>query len=122
MTLNKPIIVFQVLYGIREYACTATDIMARRTRLAFLNVHAAAEALPRIVEIMAKELGWSSEQKQVSQIQPTLHSATPILFSGLPGKMEVASFGHLSDSTCSQFHLLVKTAFFRLAWVGNASE
>lgn len=52
-------------YGIREYACTAVDIIARRTRLAFLNVHAAAESLPSIIEIMAKELGWTAAQKQV---------------------------------------------------------
>lgn len=39
-------------YGIKEYACTAVDMISRRTRLAFLNVQAAEEALPRIVELM----------------------------------------------------------------------
>ena len=33
--------------------------------MAFLNVMAAEEALPRIVEIMAKELGWSKAKQQV---------------------------------------------------------
>nr|XP_033471867.1 glycerol-3-phosphate dehydrogenase, mitochondrial isoform X1 [Epinephelus lanceolatus] len=58
-----PYIESEVLYAIKEYACTATDVIARRTRLGFLNVQAADEALPRIVEIMGKELGWSEEHK-----------------------------------------------------------
>jgi glycerol-3-phosphate dehydrogenase len=48
----------------REYACTAVDVLARRTRLAFLNAQAAADALPRIVEIMMDELKWSQERAQ----------------------------------------------------------
>ena len=44
---------------------TAIDILARRTRLSFLNAHAALDALPRIVDIMADEFGWSySERKK----------------------------------------------------------
>ena len=38
------------------------DVLARRTRLAFQNVQAAHESLPRIVEIMAKELNWSKAE------------------------------------------------------------
>ncbi|MCI4375921.1 hypothetical protein PGIGA_G00114970 [Pangasianodon gigas] len=59
-----PYIESEVMYGIKEYACTAIDMIARRTRLGFLNVQAADEALPRIVEIMAKELKWSEEKKK----------------------------------------------------------
>lgn len=33
-------------------------------RLAFLNVQAAEEALPKIVDIMAEELTWSKAEKQ----------------------------------------------------------
>ena len=55
----------QVLYAMREYACTAVDIIARRTRLAFLNVHAAEEAVPRVIELMAKELNWSKDLQKV---------------------------------------------------------
>jgi glycerol-3-phosphate dehydrogenase len=54
-----------VKYGIKEYACTAVDMISRRTRLAFLNVQAAEEALPRIVELMGRELNWSELRKQV---------------------------------------------------------
>lgn len=59
-----PYIESEVLYAIKEYACTALDIIARRTRLGFLNVQAADEALPRIVQIMGKELNWSEERKK----------------------------------------------------------
>lgn len=41
-------------------------MIARRLRLAFLNVQAAQEALPIIVNIMAEELNWSSEEKEVN--------------------------------------------------------
>lgn len=59
-----PYIESEVQYAVKEYACTAIDIIARRTRLGFLNVQAAEEALPRIVEIMGKELKWSEQKKK----------------------------------------------------------
>lgn len=49
-------------YGVREYAMTAIDMIARRLRLAFLNVQATQEALPDIVEIMGEELKWSESE------------------------------------------------------------
>ena len=45
-----------------EYARTAVDVLARRTRLSFLNAHAAEEALPRILALMQGELKWSKER------------------------------------------------------------
>ena len=63
------IFVFQVRYAMKEYAATAVDVVARRLRLAFLNVNAAEEALPRIIEIMADELKWSkAEQKRQMEL------------------------------------------------------
>ncbi|XP_077296275.1 glycerophosphate oxidase 1 isoform X2 [Arctopsyche grandis] len=59
-----PYIDAEVRYGVREYACTAIDMIARRLRLAFLNVQAAQEALPGIIDIMAEELKWSNEEKK----------------------------------------------------------
>jgi len=50
---------------VREYAVTAVDMIARRLRLAFLNVQAAQEALPTIVNIMAEELNWNNDEKEV---------------------------------------------------------
>lgn len=57
-----------MIYAVREYACTAVDVLARRTRLAFLNVHAAEEALPRVIELMARELEWSPEHQKVGLV------------------------------------------------------
>uniref|UniRef100_A0A4W3HZE5 Glycerol-3-phosphate dehydrogenase, mitochondrial n=1 Tax=Callorhinchus milii TaxID=7868 RepID=A0A4W3HZE5_CALMI len=59
-----PYIEAEVTYAVKEYACTAIDVIARRTRLAFQNIQAAEEALPRIVEIMAAELNWNEQKKQ----------------------------------------------------------
>ncbi|CAH1105150.1 unnamed protein product [Psylliodes chrysocephalus] len=59
-----PYIDAEVRYGVKEYAMTAIDMIARRVRLAFLNVQAAQEALPDIVNIMAEELGWSAAEKK----------------------------------------------------------
>jgi glycerol-3-phosphate dehydrogenase len=55
----------EVVYAVRyEYAQTAIDVLARRTRLSFLNARAALESLPRVVDIMASELNWSRAQKK----------------------------------------------------------
>jgi glycerol-3-phosphate dehydrogenase len=54
-----PVIEAEIKYATRkEYACTVVDVIARRTRLAFLNVEAAREVVPRIIQIMAKQLKW----------------------------------------------------------------
>ena len=59
------IFVLQVVYACREQARRAVDVIARRTRLAFLNVPATEEALPRIIEIMAQELKWNKAKQKV---------------------------------------------------------
>lgn len=43
---------------------TAIDMIARRLRIAFLNVQAAEEALPEIIRIMGEELKWSEDEKK----------------------------------------------------------
>eukprot|EP01133_Synstelium_polycarpum_P010784 gene10784-12564_t len=65
-----PYIEAEVEYGVREYACTAEDIIARRTRLAFLDNAKSLEALPRIVDLMAPILGWD-KSKKAQQLQET---------------------------------------------------
>uniref|UniRef100_A0A646QGJ3 Glycerol-3-phosphate dehydrogenase n=1 Tax=Hemiscolopendra marginata TaxID=943146 RepID=A0A646QGJ3_9MYRI len=62
-----PYIEAEVRYAVKEYACSAVDVIARRLRLAFLNCQAAEEALPRIVEIMAEELNWSKAEQKVQK-------------------------------------------------------
>uniref|UniRef100_A0A183BHE4 Glycerol-3-phosphate dehydrogenase n=1 Tax=Globodera pallida TaxID=36090 RepID=A0A183BHE4_GLOPA len=54
----------EVSYAIKEYACTAVDVIARRLRLSFLNTYAAHEVLDQVVLIMARELAWSRQETE----------------------------------------------------------
>ncbi|RKO95898.1 DAO-domain-containing protein, partial [Caulochytrium protostelioides] len=57
LAVGYPYIEAEVRYACqREYACKVVDVIARRTRLAFLNAQAANDTLPRVIEIMAEEL------------------------------------------------------------------
>lgn len=79
----------EVRYAVRhEYALTAIDVLARRTRLSFLNAQAALDALPHIVDIMADELGWSysERKKQISKAFQFLGSM------GLPSSFMTSAF------------------------------
>ena len=64
-----PILEAEVRYAVRqEFALHADDVLGRRTRLAFLSVQAAKDALPRTLEIMQEELGWTDQvRKQEEQ-------------------------------------------------------
>ncbi len=69
---NYPFIDGEVRYAVRhEYAQTAADVLARRTRLAFLNAQEALEALPRVIDIMSEELKWS-EKREVKEWMDTV--------------------------------------------------
>jgi glycerol-3-phosphate dehydrogenase len=60
---SYPTIEAEVRWAVREeMARTAYDVATARTRLATLNVRCARQCLPRIVEIMAEELGWSEQR------------------------------------------------------------
>jgi glycerol-3-phosphate dehydrogenase len=68
-TTGYPYLEAEVRYAVeREYAMKPCDILARRTRLAFLNSTAARLTLPKVVEIMADCLGWD-EARQQAEIQ-----------------------------------------------------
>ncbi|KAI0483991.1 FAD dependent oxidoreductase-domain-containing protein [Xylariaceae sp. FL0804] len=59
-----PFVDGEIRYAVHhEYAQTAVDILARRTRLAFLNAQAALECLPRIIDIMTQELHWDKTRQ-----------------------------------------------------------
>ena len=60
-----PFVDGEIRYAVRhEYAQTAVDVLARRTRLAFLNAQAALEALPKVIDLMAEELHWDRHRKE----------------------------------------------------------
>ena len=61
-----PFIDGEIRYAIRhEYAQSAVDVIARRTRLAFLNAEAALESLPSVIDLMGEELKWDARRKLV---------------------------------------------------------
>jgi glycerol-3-phosphate dehydrogenase len=62
---SLPYIEAEIRYACRfEMARTAIDVIARRTRLAFLNANQAADAIHTVVDIMGLELKWDPERKK----------------------------------------------------------
>lgn len=92
-----PFIDGEVRYAVRsEYAQTAVDVLARRTRLSFLNAQAALEALPQVIDIMGEELQWNPTRKELEWTE-TVHFLTSM---GLPeSKLNVTREQVLSGET-----------------------
>ena len=66
---QHPQIDAEVVYAVRhEYAQTAVDVIARRTRLAFLDVNLSMQALPRVLKLMASELGWDKARVEQERL------------------------------------------------------
>lgn len=60
-----PIIEAEIVFSVeQEYALSAEDFLARRTRLAFVDQKVALEVLPNVVGLMGQLLGWKSYQKK----------------------------------------------------------
>jgi glycerol-3-phosphate dehydrogenase len=63
-TTGYPYLEAEIRYAIdHEYAVKPADILARRTRLAYLNSTAAKLTLPKVVEIMGDALGWDEARR-----------------------------------------------------------
>ena len=61
---DYPYIEAEVLYACRhEMAVTVKDMLTIRMRLAYLNSEAAKQAISRVADLMAKELGWSKRER-----------------------------------------------------------
>lgn len=66
ISLLYPFVDGEVRYAVKhEYAQTAVDVLARRTRLAFLNAQAALQALPQVIDIMSEELKWDDKRQDL---------------------------------------------------------
>ncbi|WP_301100875.1 FAD-dependent oxidoreductase [Propionivibrio sp.] len=62
--LDHPYLEAEVVYATRhEFAERACDVLTRRLSLAFLDTAAAKATLPRVIELMAVELGWDQERR-----------------------------------------------------------
>ncbi|CAO2817561.1 unnamed protein product [Amaranthus hypochondriacus] len=81
-----PYLEAEVAYCARyEYCESATDFIARRCRLAFLDTDAARKALPRVIEILAIEHNWNTsrknnELKKAEEFLKTFKSSTNAQF------------------------------------------
>eukprot|EP00127_Corallochytrium_limacisporum_P003272 Clim_evm121s147 gene=Clim_evmTU121s147 len=110
-----PYIEAEVLYSVRkEYANRLVDILARRTRLAFINAQAAEAAIEPIVSIMAPELGWDKKR-----IQEEKELAAEFLKTmGLRHRQAVSfSSGNLSPEDIDKY----RRAFARMDVDGDGS-
>ena len=60
---NHPVLEVEVIYAVRhELAERVIDVLARRMPLALLDTEAAKLAAPRVLELMAEELGWDRQR------------------------------------------------------------
>ncbi|KAK9797836.1 hypothetical protein WJX73_007013, partial [Symbiochloris irregularis] len=77
---GHPVIEAEIIYAMHNEMCeTPEDFIARRTRLAFVDVAATHQALPRIVDLMAEEKGWwrwkkGSELRRAQKYLDTFHA------------------------------------------------
>jgi glycerol-3-phosphate dehydrogenase len=69
-----PYIEAEVRYACQEYVRHVSDYIAFRSRLAFLNTHAAGQAIGVVADIMAEELHWdtATKQREVAQARALL--------------------------------------------------
>ncbi|KAL7314656.1 mitochondrial glycerol-3-phosphate dehydrogenase [Mucor circinelloides] len=47
-----------------DFTSDMFDVLARRTRLTFLNTEAALSAPPKVIELMFEELGWDKQRQE----------------------------------------------------------
>ena len=57
-------VVFYKMHLNRYHKVYIDDVIARRTRLAFLNKEAAIKAIPKVVNLMGNELKWDPEKRK----------------------------------------------------------
>lgn len=72
-----PYVVAEVLFAVRcDWACSIEDIVARRTRLAFVNKEKTIQSIPFIAQILANELKWSEDilEKEIKRTLMFLES------------------------------------------------
>lgn len=61
-----PYLEAEVVFAARhDWACHAEDVLARRTRLAFLNKDAAVKVVPRVVQLLGRELLWDDDRQRL---------------------------------------------------------
>lgn len=72
---DYPFVESEVLYSVQsEMAVKPNDVVCRRVPISFIDVDAAKNTiLPRVVEIMGDELGWTPEKRK-QELQESIDS------------------------------------------------
>ncbi|MFM8268604.1 MAG: glycerol-3-phosphate dehydrogenase/oxidase [Pseudomonadota bacterium] len=69
---KHPIILAEVLYAARnEFVSRSSDVLFRRTRLAFLDKKAAEEAFPKVHALLSEEFHWTDKEKEADRLDFT---------------------------------------------------
>jgi glycerol-3-phosphate dehydrogenase len=64
LAVDVPLSPAEVRYAVRhEMACTLTDVLERRTRLALFATERAGTIAPAVADIVGAELGWNAERR-----------------------------------------------------------
>jgi glycerol-3-phosphate dehydrogenase len=104
-----PVLEAEVTFAARyEWACHAEDFLSHRTRLAFVNRNAAISAIPRVVELMAQELGWdqATQEKELVRCLENMHQfGGPTPLTRELSSLRMGTLGDLLDA----FNLMDKT-------------
>lgn len=67
---DYPFIEAEVVFGVRhDWVVRPEDFLARRSRLAYLNKEAAMRAIPRVVQLMARELHWDRARQSAELVR-----------------------------------------------------
>lgn len=83
-----------------EYAETLIDVVARRMRLAFIDVHATQQVIPEVVRIMTQEKKWSATERQ-RQLQLLEAYLKTMGSDALKGEAVVAPAGATTTATAA---------------------
>lgn len=101
---DHPYIEAEVTYACRhEMALTVKDMLTTRIRLAYLNSEAAKQAIPRVADLMAMELGWSKKQRdeQVKMARDYIGQFGGPVADKKSAILKAATFTDLHDVFCS---------------------
>jgi glycerol-3-phosphate dehydrogenase len=86
-----PYVGAEIVYAARsEMARNLDDVLARRTRALIQDARAAAAAAPRIVGLLAPELGWSDERAAAEARDFSARALDDLRFAGLPNTRAAA--------------------------------
>ncbi|RJE25624.1 Glycerol-3-phosphate dehydrogenase [Aspergillus sclerotialis] len=105
-----PFVDGEVRYAVRhEYAQTAVDVIGRRTRLAFLNAEAALESLPGVIDLMAEELSWDNNRKDLEWKESVQYLAT----MGLPQSLLGLTRAEVEKGKVKDVEIMERKTFSR---------